>query len=234
MFPEVCAATVLVLAQLGYAVQVLPNVCCGLPPYSYGDLEAARVLARRNVDIFQKASVDTIVSDCGSCSSHLKEYAHLLADDPTYAAAARAFSAKVQDINEFLAANLPSLNGLCPIEAVVTYHDPCHLSRYQRITAQPRALLQQIPGLKYRELPEADWCCGAAGTYNVAHYDQSMAVLRRKMGNVVETGATVLATSCPACMLQLRHGVRLQGLKVQVRHVTQLLAEALGIAGWER
>ena len=212
-----------VLSRSGCAVQVVPNFCCGLPPYSYGDLETARALARRNIDIFRNVQVEAIVTDCGSCSTHLKEYAHLLGDDPTYTQAAKRFSAKVRDINQFLVRDVRMKEPDRRVKAIVTYHDPCHLSRYQGITDEPRALLQRIPGIAYRELPEADWCCGAAGTHNVTHCDQSMAVLRRKIERVNSTGAGVVVTSCPSCILQLRHGARKMGLALQVKHVTQVL-----------
>ena len=107
---------------------------------------------------------------------------------------------------------------------VVTYHDPCHMSRYQTIKEQPRQLLENTPGVTFVELPEADWCCGGAGTYNIMHYDQSMAVLDRKMKNLESTGASILATSCPACIVQLAYGVRRHKLPVRVLHVSQILA----------
>jgi glycolate oxidase iron-sulfur subunit len=226
IFPEVSVATTRVLTRNDCEVQVLPNYCCGLPAYAYGDRETARLLARKNIHLFRRAGADAIVSDCGSCSSFLKEYAGLLADDPEYAEAAKAISARVRDINQFLAEDLELTDSMKGIDGTITYHDPCHLSRYQKITAQPRALLKRIPNTAYKELPEADWCCGAAGTFNITHYDQAMAILDRKMQRVSSTRATIVATSCPSCMLQLRHGARKKGLDLKVRHVTQLLDEA--------
>lgn len=226
IFPEVAAATTRVLVRNGCEVQVLPNYCCGLPAYSYGDEETAKRLARKNIDLFRKAGADAIVSDCGSCSSFLKEYARLLSSDPEYAEAAQVMSTRVRDINQFLVEDLDLTDSMKDLNAAITYHDPCHLSRYQKITSQPRTLLKRVPGTTYKELPEADWCCGAGGTFNLTHYDQAMAILDRKMGKVSNTGATILATSCPSCMLQLRHGVRSKGLDVKVRHVTQVLDEA--------
>ena len=229
IFPEVAAATTRVLTRNGCEVQVLPNYCCGLPAYSYGDEETAKLLARKNIDLFRKAGADTIVSDCGSCSSFLKEYARLLADDPEYSEAAQAMSTRVRDINQFLVDDLALTDSMRGLNAALTYHDPCHLSRYQKITAQPRSLLKRIPDTTYKELPEADWCCGAGGTFNITHYDQAMAILDRKMERVNGTGATILATSCPSCMIQLGYGARKKGLNVKVRHVTQLLDEAYAL-----
>jgi glycolate oxidase iron-sulfur subunit len=217
--PKVAEATVRVLVRNGCSVEVRANNCCGLPPWSYGDLDSARNLAGMDAEV--------ILTDCGSCSSFLKEYGHLLADDPEYASQAAAFSAKVRDISEYLVGmGIEESSG--QIEAVVTYHDPCHLSRPGKINAQPRSLVRAVAGLEFRELPEADWCCGGAGTYNVAHYDQSMQVLDRKMKNVAKTGASILVTSCPACIMQLSHGVRRAGLHVEVLHITQLLDRAAG------
>jgi glycolate oxidase iron-sulfur subunit len=223
--PEVAESTTRVLVRNNCAVEVRPNNCCGLPPWSYGDIEAAKDLARANVRAFEDTGAEAILTDCGSCSSFLKEYVHLLADDPEYRDRAAAFSAKVKDVSEYLV----SIEAVAPegrVEAVVTYHDPCHLSRPGKINAQPRALIKKVEGVTFKELPEADWCCGGAGTYNIAHYDQSMQVLDRKMGNVEKTGASILVTSCPACIMQLSHGVRRKGLKVEVLHVTQLLDRA--------
>jgi glycolate dehydrogenase iron-sulfur subunit len=223
LFPEVAAATTRVLTRNGCEVQVLPNYCCGLPAYSYGDEETAKLLARKNIDLFRNAGADAIVSDCGSCSSFLKEYARLLAGDAEYAEAAHAMSARVRDINQFLVDDLELTDSMKGLQASITYHDPCHLSRYQKITSQPRALLKRVPDTTYRELPEADWCCGAGGTFNITHYDQAMEILDRKMGRVSSTGASIVATSCPSCMLQLGYGARKMGLNVKVMHVTQVL-----------
>jgi glycolate dehydrogenase iron-sulfur subunit len=226
LFPEVAAATTRVLTHNGCEVQVLPNYCCGLPAYSYGDVETARLLARKNVDLFRKAGADAIVSDCGSCSSFLKEYASLLADDAEYAEAADSMSARVRDINQFLVDDLELTDSMNGLQASITYHDPCHLSRYQNIRTQPRSLLKRVPDTTYKELPEADWCCGAGGTFNITHYDQAMQILDRKMGRVSSTGASIVATSCPSCMLQLGYGARKKGLNVKVMHVTQVLDAA--------
>jgi glycolate oxidase iron-sulfur subunit len=220
--PEVAEATVRVLADHGCQVDVTNNNCCGLPAWSYGDVDAARDLARANIRAFEGASSDAIVTDCGSCSSFLKDYARLLADDEGYRERAARFSGLVRDVSEFLA----EAGGSEPagrLETVVTYHDPCHLARPGNIRNQPRSLIQGIPGVVFKELPEADWCCGAAGTYSLTHHDASMQVLERKMGNVQATGAGILVTSCPSCIMQLRHGVRRHGLDVEVLHVSQLL-----------
>ncbi|MEK7851193.1 MAG: (Fe-S)-binding protein, partial [Deltaproteobacteria bacterium] len=109
----------------------------------------------------------------------------------------------------------------------VTYHDPCHLSRYQGITMEPREIIKSIPGIEFIELPEADWCCGGAGSYSIENNEISMKILERKINNVKKTGADILATSCPACMIQLSYGVKRFGLNVKVVHVNQLIRLSL-------
>jgi glycolate oxidase iron-sulfur subunit len=226
-FPEVVEATLRVLARSGCAITVLDNTCCGRPAHSYGDLDAARGIARKNVDRLAGAmGLEAIVSECGSCSTHLKDYGNLLKGDPAYAEKAAALSKKVQSFSEFLVA-AGANEGLGTLSGTVTYHDPCHLSnRFAKITAQPRKLLKSIPGMTYTEMPEADWCCGAAGSYTFLHHPEAMGVLDRKMGNVEKTGADTLATECPACMMHLSYGARKKGLPIQVRHVSQILDQA--------
>ncbi len=231
-FPEVVGATLRVLARSGCAVTVLNNTCCGRPAHSYGDLEAARDIARKNVDRLAPAmGLDAIVSECGSCSTFLKEYGSLLREDSAYAERAAGLSKKVQSFSEFLVA-IGQDGKLGKVEGTVTYHDPCHLSnRFGKVTAQPRKLLKALPGVTYKELPEADWCCGAAGSYTFLHHAEATGVLDRKMGHVETTGATILATECPACMMHLGYGVKRRGLPVQVKHLSQLLDQAYAGTG---
>ena len=226
-FPEVVAATLRVLARNGCAITVLDNTCCGRPAHSYGDLDAARNIAKKNVDRLAGAmGLDAIVSECGSCSTHLKDYGDLLKDDPAYAKKAAALSKKVQSFSEFLV-GVGANGSLGTLSGTITYHDPCHLSnRFAKITAQPRKLLKSVPGMTYKEMPEADWCCGAAGSYTFLHHPEATGVLDRKMGNVEKTGADTLATECPACMMHLSYGARKKGLPIQVRHVSQILDQA--------
>jgi glycolate oxidase iron-sulfur subunit len=223
----VVGATLRVLARNGCEITLLDNTCCGRPAHSYGDLDAARDIARKNLDRMAGAvHLDAIVSECGSCSSFLKEYGELLKDDPLYAGKAEALARKVRSFSEFLVAEGVA-DGLGALSGTVTYHDPCHLSnRFSKITAQPRKLLKSVPGLDYRELPEADWCCGAAGSYTFMHHAEAKGVLDRKMANVVKTQAQILATECPACMMHLDYGARSADLSVSVRHLSQVLDDA--------
>ena len=227
VLPEVSEATLEVLVKAGAKVTVADNCCCGLPAYGYGDLEAARTMARRNIAALEKMEGDIVLTECGSCSAFLKDYVELFSLDPDMGERAKKLAAKVRGFSEFLqnhwAEAIPAKEG----SGKVTYHDPCHMSRYQGVVKQPRALLKKIPGLAYVELPDADRCCGAAGSYNVMHYEQSMKVLDRKMENVKKTGATLLATECPGCIIQLRYGVRRAGLGTKVVHISQIVREAL-------
>jgi glycolate oxidase iron-sulfur subunit len=157
----------------------------------------------------------------------LKEYGSLLAEDPEWAPRAEAFRRKVRDISEFLA-ELPALEPHGRMEGKVAYHDPCHLRRAQQVWKQPRRLLSEIDGLQLMELPEADWCCGSAGSQLITHYETSRKVLGRKLDNIAHTGAQIVATGCPACRMQLSAGLRRRGLRLRVVHPVALLDEAYG------
>ena len=245
VLPEVGEATVRVLERLGNRVEVLDNCCCGLAAYGYGDLEAAVNLARENVRrLGDLERFDAIVSECGSCSGHLKEYAELLAGDPAWAERAALLTAKVRSFSEFVAergglAAAGAVAGAAtaqPAEAgtaehapiVITYHEPCHLGkRYQNVTAQPRQILRSLEGYEFREAAESDSCCGAAGTYGVLHPETSAAIIERKMGFFKDTGATVVATECPSCMMQLAYGLKQAGIEAEVVNISQLCDQEL-------
>jgi glycolate oxidase iron-sulfur subunit len=169
--------------------------------------------------------VEAIVVNAAGCGAMLKEYGQLLQDDPRYAEPARAFSARVRDVSEFLVA-LPLARPTGELRLRVTYQDPCHLAHAQRIRQQPRELLRVIPGLQLVEMRDADRCCGSAGVYNVTQHELSLRLLQSKMANVVATGADVVASGNTGCLLQLAYGVRQAGLNVRVVHPVELLDEA--------
>ncbi|HEY81810.1 MAG TPA: (Fe-S)-binding protein [Dehalococcoidia bacterium] len=223
--PKVAAATVRILHRHQAEVTVPDFVCCGLPAAGYGDGPSARSLARRNIEIAASLSVDAIVTACASCSSFLKDYAKLLENDPEWSERARDFAAKVKDLSEILT-DIGLVTEMGTIKKKVTYHDPCHLAHHQKIKEPPRTILRSIPGVEFIELPEADVCCGAAGSYAFKNYDISMQVLKRKMGNVEKTGADILVSCCPACVMQLACGVRQEKLPVRVTEMVELLDEA--------
>lgn len=223
--PEEAAATIRVLNRNQAEVTVPDFACCGLPATGYGDTEAARDLARKNIAIASKMKVDAIVTPCASCSSFLKDYTKLLADDPEWAEKAKEFAGKVRDISEFLV-DIGLNTEMGELKRKVTFHDPCHLAHYQKIKDQPRTILKSIPGVEFAEMGEADMCCGAAGSYAFKNYDLSQKVLERKMNNVARTGADTLISSCPACIMQLTRGVSQQKLPVSVLEIVELLDEA--------
>lgn len=225
VFPEVAASLVRVLYANNTEVLLPSVVDCGKPPMVYGDAEAARKLARTNIDAMYGMDVDAIVTDCATCGSMIREYPKLFANDGEYLEKAKAIAGKMKDISEFLA-GIEFNDRLGDLKTRITYHDPCHLVRYQKVTAQPRKLLKGIPGLEFKESAEADMCCGGAGSFFLTHYDLSQKVLGRKMGNVSKTEASFLATGCPGCMMQLSSGVKKHELPVQVIHTVQLLDRA--------
>ncbi|NQU21716.1 MAG: (Fe-S)-binding protein [Candidatus Nealsonbacteria bacterium] len=227
LFPDVARSTLALLCELGSTVEVLDNCCCGLPPLTYGDRAAARDLAAKNLPLVAGDRFDAIVTDCSSCAAFLKKYPTLFEPSDPLHKPAQACAERVCDLSQLLTSAGGTLpGGGLPADwrekPIVTYHDPCHASRGQGLVEEPREILRSIPGLEYRELPEADWCCGGAGSYAVAHYDLSQQVLQRKIDNVQRSGAEVLVTSCPACIVQLSHGIRKRGLAVRVCHLSEL------------
>lgn len=182
--------------------------CCGSLHAHNGATELARELARRQIDSFDLDSLDAIITNAGGCGSHLKQYGHLLHDDPRYASLGRQWDAKVRDIHEWLVQiGLRKPQAGVPGTTEVTYHESCHLCHGQKVTAQPRQILAAIPGLKFAELPESNWCCGSAGIYNITQPEQSRKLLQRKLDHIESTAASTVATSNPGCHLQLANGL---------------------------
>jgi glycolate oxidase iron-sulfur subunit len=224
--PQTHEATVRVLARNGCRVLVPPaQGCCGALHIHNGDPEAARSLARRNIDVFLGSEAEYIVVNSAGCGSAMKEYADLFEGDPVYEEKARAFVAKVRDVTELL-----TDIGFRPpegrVEASVTYQDSCHLVHAQRIREAPREVLRSIPGLQLVEMSTPDRCCGSAGIYNVTQTEMSRQVLQDKTDDVMATACDVVSTANPGCMLQLDLGVRLRGGNQEVVHVIELLDRA--------
>jgi glycolate oxidase iron-sulfur subunit len=236
-FPGIHRDVVSVLTTNGFEVIIPKNqVCCGSLHAHYGDTTDARSLARKNIDAFVALDVDAIIVDAAGCGAFLKEYHHLLADDKEYAAKAESIARKTKDITEFLAEvgfELPEpCEGLKPSQGFcatrVTYHEACHLVHTQKISQQPRQIIESIPGVQLVELPEATWCCGSAGIYNVVRYDDAMKLLERKMNHLASTKADIVLTANPGCHLQLQYGIKKFGLKMKVMHPVSLLRRAMG------
>jgi glycolate oxidase iron-sulfur subunit len=216
--PHAGRASLESLLEVAAVVEVLDNNCCGLPPASYGDKDAARRLARRNLSMLCSDRFDMVVTDCSSCASFLKKYASMFDEGEERSKAAEA-AARVKDIVEVLPPGPLGDKDQCE---VVTYHDPCHARRGQKIVRQPREILGSLPGVEFREMPEADWCCGGAGSYALSHFDLSRKVLDRKVRSIEKTGATTVVTSCPACMIHLSYGIRVHGLNTRVQHISEI------------
>jgi glycolate oxidase iron-sulfur subunit len=237
LFGETNDASVRLLNEAGYDVLTpQEQVCCGALFAHSGQLEKARECARRNIEAFEKCPIDAIVINAAGCGSTLKEYGHLLAEDVAWAERARAFSTKVVDLTEFLVrARTPSSPLPCPPkeerekssappEGTVTYHDACHLAHAQRVTKPPRELVKQIAGKNFIEMPESDVCCGSAGTYNLTEPEMAERLQRRKVENILKSGAKIVITTNPGCILQIRAGLKRAGAKdVQVLHLADYL-----------
>lgn len=223
LFGDVNEATVRVLRRNGCDV-VFPGrqICCGALNVHNGESAAAKMMARQNIDAFLEAGVDAVVVNAAGCGAAMKEYGYLLRDDAAYAEKAQRFSALVKDAGEFLA-RLGIVGNLGRLEMTVTYQDPCHLAHGQRVRAQPRKLLESIPGLKLVEMEGSDRCCGSAGIYNITHSGMSQLLLQEKMASVSATQAAAVVAPNPGCMLQLRYGAARYGPALNVYHLMDLL-----------
>jgi glycolate oxidase iron-sulfur subunit len=222
-FSHVNAATVRVLAAEGYEVVAPPEQpCCGALLVHAGEEKQAQELARKTVDAFEKANVEVIVTNAAGCGSSVKEYGHLLRDDPAYAEKARRFAAKCKDLSELLA-ELPPRAKRQPLALRVAFHDSCHLQHAQGVRAQPRSLLAQIPGLELMEIPEAPICCGSAGIYNLVQPEAAGDLGDRKARLIAELAPQVVVTGNPGCILQFEASLARASLKLPVLHTVQLL-----------
>ena len=226
LLPQVNHATVQVLAANGYRVLAPPaQRCCGALHAHAGDVQKARQLARHNIAVFEATGAAWVVVNAAGCGAAMKEYGHWLADDPGVADRAAVFSRRVRDVSEMLA-TAPLRGSLHAVPVRAAYDDPCHLLHGQRISEQPRALLRQIPQLKLLDVPESDWCCGSAGTYNLIHVETAQALLERKMKHLLAVQPQLIVTGNPGCILQLRQGVRRHQLDIDVVHPVEVVAQA--------
>ncbi|MCX5838974.1 MAG: (Fe-S)-binding protein [Deltaproteobacteria bacterium] len=216
MFPEAAAQTRKILRGTTH-LREPGNVCCGLPHLAHGLREGFLSLARQNIRLFEEA--DVVISDCASCGATLKHLASFFADDPAWRDRAVAFSGKVMDLTEYL------INvGYTPrqkTDTVFTYHDPCHLVRGQGITRPPRELLKAAGS--FVEMKEADVCCGGAGSFHVDYPDAAAQILEKKRLNIEKTGAAVVVTGCPGCLIQLAKAAKASGGKFKAMHLSQVI-----------
>jgi glycolate oxidase iron-sulfur subunit len=221
-FADVHRDAVTVLARSGFDVVIPPGQgCCGALHGHNGDPGEAGRLAGQLSSLLAGVEADAVVVDSAGCAAHLKGYASILPGD----ADAAALAARTREITEFLHEQ-GCARPVNDLGTSLTYHEACHLVHSQGISRAPRELLASIPGEPLRELPEATWCCGSAGIYNVTRSDDATALLDRKMANIALTGARVVATANPGCHLQIAHGARRAGLDLRVVHPVTLLRES--------
>lgn len=225
-FAPVNEATVRVLTANGCEVVIPPSQgCCGALPAHQGQENQAQSLARQMIDSFFEAQVDYVIINAAGCGHTLKEYHHILRDDQIYAEKAKEFVSKVRDINEFLAEIGFNVN-LSPITSKptkVVYQDACHLLHGQKISLQPRQLLQKIPNIQLKEPLDAALCCGSAGVYNLLQPDTAYELGEQKVRNLLDTGAEIIASPNPGCALQIAKHLRLQGKEVKIMHPMEML-----------
>jgi glycolate oxidase iron-sulfur subunit len=234
-FQHVNEATLRVLSAEGYEVVIPPDQsCCGALMVHSGVEEEARSLARKMIALFERDNVDYIAINAAGCGSTMKEYGHLLRDDPAWAARAKAFSAKCRDISEILLMR-KSQTPRNPISLSVAYQDACHLRHAQGIHAEPRSLLKNIPQLDVAEIGEANLCCGSAGVYNLLHSEPATELGDRKVENLIATKAQALISANPGCLLQLQASLRRRGIEpIPMFHMIELIdASIRGISAEE-
>jgi glycolate oxidase iron-sulfur subunit len=222
LFTAANRATERTLVANDYTAVLAPEQhCCGALHAHAGDLETARALARKNIAAFEKSGAEFVVTNAAGCGALLKEYEHLLAHDGSWTTRAADFSARVRDVSELLAAAGPRMGA--PLTRRVTYDAPCHLQHAQRVTAAPLKVLDAIPGLERVALVDSDQCCGSAGIYNLLEPALSAAVLAPKIAHIELTGATLVATGNPGCLMQIGAGMRRAGLAARAVHPVELL-----------
>ena len=226
-FAHVNAATARVLSAEGCEI-VAPREqqCCGALMLHAGREREAADAARHTIDVFERAGADQIVINAAGCGSAMKEYGDLLRDDPAYAERARTFSSRCVDVSELLA-DLEPRAERHPLPLKVAYHDACHLQHAQRVRQQPRRVLQAIPELELREIAESDICCGSAGIYNLLEPDAAGALRDRKVANILRTGADVVVSGNPGCMMQIASGLDLAQRAVPSLHLIEIVDKSI-------
>jgi glycolate oxidase iron-sulfur subunit len=231
LFAEESRATVNVLTQAGCEV-ITPQgqMCCGAPQDDQGEREQVRRLARSNIALFEAlGDIDAVVTDCAACSAILKEYGELLHEDAEFGPRARAFSDQIRDVYEWYdTIGIGTEQDRNATPTLVTIHDACHLANAQCVRKPQRNLLGRIKSIRVVEMHDPSACCGSAGIYNITHPNMANKRLQRKIGAIEATGASVVVTNGPGCLLQLRAAVQDRKTDVQITHISQLIEEAMG------
>ncbi len=227
--PAIGRSLIRVLGRHGVEV-VFPKkqTCCGIPVFMSGDVENGLDLLKMNLEAFGPYPLDAVVTACATCGTALKESYKVLVEGESqeWKERVEAFSAKVQDISEFLTDKIKLNKAERESLLKVTYHDPCHLARGQNVSLQPRAVMKSLPGVDLVEMRDAQRCCGGGGSFSFYHYDLSKQISQRKMEAIEASKASVVVTGCPGCMLQLRDQLGQRGSPVEVKHLIQLVDEA--------
>lgn len=221
LYPKVNISTVKLLVDMGCEVVVPRDQgCCGAPSLHLGFPDRAEEMARKNMDIFRDS--DVVITNCAGCGAMMKGYGE------SFGGRFRAFSEKVKDICEFISELLPKgwTFGRADDGIRITYHDPCHLAHAQGIREQPRELIKAVEGVEFVEMRDPDRCCGGAGTYGILHPSISLELLSRKIENIEGSGAKMLITANPGCMMQIGMGIRIRGLNLKVLHIVEFLRAA--------
>jgi glycolate oxidase iron-sulfur subunit len=218
-------ATVRVLEANGFQLVEVPGQgCCGAIHAHTGDLEGARELARKNIRAFEALDLDFVAVNAAGCGASMKEYSHLLAEDPEYGERAQALASRVRDVSELLGKPGLLQGGQLPLR--VTYDAPCHLLHAQRVSEEPRNILDSIPGLELVPLKGHDECCGGAGIYGITHPELGGRISQDKVRAILDTGAQVVVTGNPGCMMQIGAGLEMSGARLDVAHPLELLDES--------
>ncbi|MGH3089330.1 MAG: glycolate oxidase subunit GlcF [Rubrobacteraceae bacterium] len=222
-FSKVNAATARVLAAEGCEVVAPKQGCCGALSTHAGREEESMNFAKKTIDTFEDLDLDHVIVNAAGCGSTMKEYGHILRDDPEYAGRAKKFSESVRDVSEFLQ-EVGTVAERHPLPTTVAYHDACHLAHAQGIRAQPRKTLADIPGMEVKEIKEAEICCGSAGIFNMVEPETAGQLGERKAKNVAATGANMIVTSNPGCTLQIQGSLKKMGLgEMPARHPMEVL-----------
>lgn len=227
-YPDAGADLIEVLTQNNVEVHIPKNQsCCGIPVLVHGDIETARSLARNNIDVFDQCGVDYLITGCGSCGGAWQhDYVEILASDPVYGPKAVYWAERAYDISTFLTKIVRFRKPEGRLNTVVTYHDSCHLKKSTNVSKEPREILGSIPGVTFKEMSQPDACCGSGGSYVLTHYETASGIGRRKAEDINQTGAEVVSTGCPACMMQLLDNLNRFGKGQRTCHYISLLAES--------
>jgi glycolate oxidase iron-sulfur subunit len=237
IFPSIARASLKVLDRYGVGVYLPENqACCGIPALSSGDLPTFQKLLAHNLGRFEAGGFDYLVTACGTCTATIHEIWPTMVDERHRQSAIR-LAERTLDINQFLIreigfealqkASIETGNRVRP--QTVTYHDPCHLKKSLRVFDEPRSVIKAAPGCDLKEMVEPDWCCGMGGSFNLQYYEISKKIGQKKAAHILATGADVLATGCPACMIQISDMLSRAGARIAVRHPVELLTDALNL-----